>query len=277
MKVRKISIVTPCRNAGHYLAETIESIINQTAVLSGRVELEYIICDGDSCDDTVAVVESYRHPSIKLISEPDSGMYDALAKGLKQVTGDVVAYLNAGDYYNKFAFDIVIDLFEQKDVQWLTGYIVIYNHKSYAVDFLLPYRYRGRLIRSGIYNGKLLPNVQQESTFWAASMHRFIDFDRLSKLKYAGDYYLWLQFSREAELKIVSAYLGGFKFHPGQLSEGLTDYRAELSTMVKKPGPVDLALTALDVLIWYCALPKIKKTFNPSAFFRYDYAKQVWY
>jgi glycosyltransferase involved in cell wall biosynthesis len=277
MKVKKISIVTPCRNAAHYLAETIDSIVNQTAVLSGRVELEYIICDGNSTDNTVALVESYNHPSIKLISEPDSGMYDALGKGLKLATGDVVAYLNAGDYYSKFAFDIVIDIFEQKDVQWLTGCIVIYNHHSHAVDFLIPYRYRNRLFRRGVYNGKLLPNVEQESTFWAGSLHRLVDFDRLAKLKYAGDYFLWLEFAKEAELKIVSAYLGGFKYHPGQLSEGLTHYRAELDTLVKKATLLDLALACCDGLIWACALAKVKKIFNPSGLFRYDYSKQGWF
>jgi glycosyltransferase involved in cell wall biosynthesis len=277
MKVKKISIVTPCRNAEKYIGETIESILTQTAVLSGRVALEYIICDGNSSDGTVAIAESFGHPSIKIISEPDSGMYDALGKGLKLTTGDVVAYLNAGDYYNKFAFDIVMDIFEQKDVQWLTGCIVTYNHKSYPVNFFTPFKYRRNFFDCGIYGGDVLPNVEQESTFWAASLHRLIDFDQLAKFRYAGDYYLWRQFSKSAELKIVSAHLGGFKYHPGQLSEGLTAYKAELKSMVTRPTLLDRAVAFADRIIWACAYTEVKKKFNSSSLFMYDHSKQEWY
>ena len=166
MATKKISIITPCFNAEKYIGETIESVIGQTALLSGRVELEYIICDGNSTDSTVSIIKSYNHPSIRLLSEPDSGVYEALAKGLRMVTGDIVAYLNASDYYNKTAFDIVLDIFGTKNVEWLTGYMTIYNDKSYAVNFLLPYKYRKRLIARGLY-GRWLPFIVQESTFWS--------------------------------------------------------------------------------------------------------------
>jgi glycosyltransferase involved in cell wall biosynthesis len=275
MKKKRISIVTPCRNAEKYIRETIESIIGQTALLSGRAELEYIICDGASTDNTVPIIESYKHPSITLISEPDTGIYNALAKGLKMVTGDIVAYLNAGDFYNKFAFDIVLDIFETKKVEWLTGCIVIYNEKSHAVDFLLPYKYRKRLFARGLY-GQWLPCVEQESTFWSISMHQFIDFDQLSTFRLAGDYYLWRQFSKETELKIVSAHLGGFKHHPGQLSQGMKAYYAEVQSMVERPMPWDFVLGGLDGLIWATGLCKVKKFFNRSGLYVYNYEKQEW-
>lgn len=272
---KRFTIVTPCRNTEKYISETIESIIGQTAIISGRADLEYIVCDGASSDNTVSIIESYQHPSIELISEPDTGMYNALAKGLKMATGEIVAYLNAGDIYNKYAFDIVLDIFETKDVEWLTGYNVTYNNKSHVVNFDLPFKYRKRLFACGSYC-EWLPYVQQESTFWSISLHQFIDLNQLSTFQLAGDYYLWHQFSKKTELKIVSAYLGGFKSHPGQLSEDIKAYCAEVQSIVKKPMPWDLVLAGMDRLIWASGLRKVKKFFNRSGLFIYDCEKQAW-
>jgi glycosyltransferase involved in cell wall biosynthesis len=272
---KRFTIVTPCRNAAKYIGETIESIISQTAVISGRAELEYIVCDGASSDNTVSIIESYQHPAIKLISEPDTGMYNALAKGLRMATGDIVAYLNAGDIYHKCAFDIVLDIFETKKVEWLTGYNVTYNEKSYIVHFDLPFKYRKRLFACGLYC-HWLPFVQQESTFWSISLNQFIDFDQLSSFSLAGDYFLWLQFSKKTELKIVAAQLGGFKSHIGQLSENINAYHTEVQEMVKKPMPWDLVIGGLDYLIWSSGLRKLKKLFNKSGLYIYDRNKQKW-
>ncbi|HAJ59018.1 MAG TPA: glycosyl transferase, partial [Cyanobacteria bacterium UBA8543] len=129
--LKKFSIITPCFNAEKYIEETVRSVIEQTVILSKKAELEYIICDGNSSDRTVEVVESikchYKCDFIKIISEPDLGMYDALSKGLKLASGDIVAYINAGDYYNKHAFDVVLEVIESEKANWLTGYNVFYN------------------------------------------------------------------------------------------------------------------------------------------------------
>ena len=275
MKMKRISIVTPCRNAEKTIRETIESIIYQNALLSGRVELEYIICDGSSTDHTVSIIESYNHPSVKIRSEPDSSMYHALSNGLKMVSGDIVAYLDAGDFYNPYAFDIILDVFETKEVEWITGYNVIYNEHSHAIDFRLPFKYRRRLFSHGLYC-HWLPTVQQESTFWSISMHRVIDFDYLSTFKLAGDYYLWKQFSTKEDLKIVSAYIGGFKSHAGQLSKDFKAYSSEVSAMVEKPTIVDYLLVLIDYPLWAIGLRRVKKYFNRSGLYIYDTKKQMW-
>jgi hypothetical protein len=152
---------------------------------------------------------------------------------------------------------------------------VVYNHKSHAVDFQLPYKYRKRLFARGLYC-QWLPTVQQESTFWSISLHRFIDFDQLSTFRLAGDFYLWHQFSKKTELKIVSAYLGGFKSHPGQLSKDMKTYYAEVQSMVKKTMPWDFVLAGMDYLVWASGLRKVKKFFNKSGLYIYDYEKQEW-
>ena len=160
--MRKISIITPCRNAERYIGETVESVIGQSALFSKRADLEYIICDGNSTDKTIAIIESYDNSSIKITSEPDSGMYDALSKGLRKATGDIIAYINAGDYYNKHAFDIVLDIFETQEVSWLTGYRVYYSETSYFIGADLPFKYRNRFFACGFYGTILAKHFRNQ-------------------------------------------------------------------------------------------------------------------
>lgn len=236
----RISIVTACRNAEHYIAETMESVLQQTAVQSGRVELEYLIYDGKSSDGTLDVVRSLQTDSVQLVSEADIGLYDALSRALPACTGDIVAYINAGDYYDKHAFDVVLDIMQaHEDVAWLTGMTVIYNHRSQTINTANPIRYRRELIRCGLY-GPTLPFIQQESTFWRSRLHALVDFRQLAALKLAGDAYLWHSFARECELWTVQAHLGGFKIHPGQLSENRDGYFEEMRSFSERAGWLDL-------------------------------------
>lgn len=270
----KITIVTPCFNAEQYIEETFCSVINQTAILSKRAELEYIICDGNSTDSTLDIIQKYRNSSVKIISEPDSGMYSALAKGLKLASGDIVAYINAGDYYNKYAFDIVLDIFEAKGTSWLTGYNFQYNEKSYITNVFLPFKYRQRFFACGFYC-TVFPCVQQESTFWSSSLNSAIDRDYLSNLKYAGDFFLWLQFSKVCSLEIVQAYLGGFKIHKGQLSSNSDAYLKEVRDLIASPNIGDYLLAAFDRILWL-APPRVKKAANRKEFFRFSHQLQEW-
>ncbi|QWU18016.1 Glycosyltransferase involved in cell wall bisynthesis [Paenibacillus sophorae] len=270
----KISIVTPCYNAEKYIMETVQSVITQTAVDSGRVELEYIICDGGSTDRTIELINSVNSGFIKIISEPDAGMYHALSKGFQLATGDICAYLNAGDYYSRHAFDVVLDLFETKPVKWLTGLNVSYNDRSQFVSSFLPFKYRKNLLGCGYY-GMKLPFLQQESTFWSRKLNKLIDYDFWPTFKYAGDYYLWRRFSEVTELKIVDAYLGGFRFHKGQLSENLEAYFAEMRSIGTKPGIKEFITLQFDRLIWM-GDAKLKKRLNRDGLFQYNHQLQKW-
>lgn len=274
--MKKISIITPCLNAERHISETIESVIGQSAILSGRADLEYIICDGNSSDKTVEIIKSYAEPNsaIQLFSEPDTGMYSALAKGLKLASGDIIAYINAGDFHNRYAFDIVLDLFEQKHVRWLTGYNVLYNEKSYFLNVKLPFKYRKDFFASGFYGTKLI-FVQQESTFWDASLNRCLNYDRLAQFKYAGDYYLWTQFAKECDLQIVEAYLGGFRIEKGQLSENREAYLEEMMSLSVKSSFFQHILALFDRVMWHAPV-EFKKWFNKDGLFRYDHELQKW-
>ncbi len=174
----RFSIVTPCFNAESYIEETVLSILQQTAVLRGDVELEYIVCDGGSTDRTLDILRGFDDPAILVISEKDRGMYDALSKGLRRVSGQDITYLNAGDYYHKCAFEVVAELFgSHADVHWVTGLNAVYNENSQIVMVTLPYRYRRVFFENG-FNGAITTGLQQESTFWRASLLDLIDHEK---------------------------------------------------------------------------------------------------
>ncbi|MCY7350545.1 MAG: glycosyltransferase [Cytophagaceae bacterium] len=90
----KVSIITVVYNGAATLRSCIESVLGQS-----HSDLEYIIVDGASTDDTLAIARSFGPKIARLISEPDRGIYDAMNKGIAAATGDVVGILNADDLY----------------------------------------------------------------------------------------------------------------------------------------------------------------------------------
>jgi glycosyltransferase involved in cell wall biosynthesis len=258
----KISIITPCLDSFDLLKETVFSVLCQNAYINESVELEYIICDGGSQDGTAQWVEKLNHPAVQFFSEKDNGVYDALAKGLSRCTGDVVAYLNCGDYYSPYTFNILNEVFSNFSTKWITGYNAWYNQKGYLVSANLPYCYRRNFILKGMY-GTFLPWIQQESTFWRYELNATINLETLSRFKSAGDYYLWHQFAMVAELNTVKAYLGGFRLHSGQLSENKKQYKAELLTIVdQKPDVFDYFQASIDYILWWFLPDRLKLILN---------------
>lgn len=88
----KFSIITVTYNAEKVLEDTIQSVVFQT-----YRNVEYILVDGNSKDNTLAIIHKYRDRITHIISEPDKGLYDAMNKGIHLATGDYVCFLNAGD------------------------------------------------------------------------------------------------------------------------------------------------------------------------------------
>ncbi|MDB0025501.1 glycosyltransferase, partial [Flavobacteriales bacterium] len=95
----RISLITVCYNAASTLEDAVKSVCSQSIPEGASFELEYIVVDGGSTDQTMDVLAPYRKDVTTLISEPDKGLYDAMNKGLAAATGEVVGILNADDFY----------------------------------------------------------------------------------------------------------------------------------------------------------------------------------
>lgn len=276
VKATSITVITPCRNAEQLIRTTAESILAQTAIRSGRLSLQYIVCDGASSDRTVDIVREICGNRVDVISEPDRSMYDGLVKGLRRATGDIVAYLNAGDFYHPGAFEVVADVFDSGRARWLTGMYYVCNERGQLIRSLLPHRFRRRFIRQGVY-GRFLPVfIQQETTFWARDLLQHVDYHRLASLKLAGDFYLWKCFAAHEELAVVDTFLGAFVRHPGQQSEDKRQYRAEMDLVREPFRPWDLALALWDAAIWLYVPSRAKRRLNRRTLFQWDDDLHTW-
>jgi glycosyltransferase involved in cell wall biosynthesis len=117
-----VTIITVAFNSEKTIARTIESVLNQT-----YSNIEYIIVDGASQDGTVEVAKGFADAfekkegrTLKIVSEPDSGMYDALNKGAKMAGGELVGQINADDWYEPDAVEKMVAFYEKEhyDVAW---------------------------------------------------------------------------------------------------------------------------------------------------------------
>jgi glycosyltransferase involved in cell wall biosynthesis len=91
----KISVITVCYNAASTIEETIKSVISQN-----YTDTEYIIIDGGSTDGTISIIEKYKQNIHFFVSEKDNGMYDAINKGIKLATGEIIGLMHADDFFS---------------------------------------------------------------------------------------------------------------------------------------------------------------------------------
>jgi glycosyltransferase involved in cell wall biosynthesis len=121
----KISIITPTYNSATTLSRTIESVINQK-----YIDLEYIIFDGNSTDNTAEIVKEYQHKiNIKFVSEDDDGIYDAMNKGIQLATGEIIGILNSDDLFeNNSVLQDVREAFSDKNIDAVYGDIKYFSN-----------------------------------------------------------------------------------------------------------------------------------------------------
>ena len=246
----RISIVVPSLDQAMFLEAAVRS-----ALLQGYPDLELIVVDGGSVDESVDVLRRYEPWIAFWTSEPDDGQFDAINKGFERSTGDVMGWLNSSDMLAPHALATVGAIFAElrEAVEWLTGLPALWDEEGRALDRatttsgitsmahrsgLVPApRYLRDWIEAGYYEGRLLGWIQQESTFWSRELWQRAGGHLDSSLLYAADFELWRRFAAHAPLRVVETQLGGFRLHGGQkISVGLDGYYAEID---ERRGPVD--------------------------------------
>ena len=94
--------------------------------------------------------------------------------------------------------------------------------------------------------------LDAQSSFGRKFFIDCVNSEKLSEFKFAGDYYLWHQFSKVTDLHIVKAYIGGFRKHPGQISEDKKQYQKEMSDILeRRPSLFDYFAGFIDTIVWY--------------------------
>lgn len=205
-----VTILTPCFNSGRTIEKTLESIENQT-----YTNIEYIIVDGGSTDDTLAVIERHRArlpKSFTLVSEKDNGIYDAMNKGIKLAHGQLIGIVNSDDCYERDTVEQVVKH---------------YGGNPYEVVYGMQRTYLGGREKAVvIYHHDFLP--QQMITHPACfvtreTYERFGTFD--TQYRSAADYDLMLRYFKSAQVVFTPVYRVLSNFHLGGMSSSQTGVR----------------------------------------------------
>ncbi len=198
----KFSIITPSYNQGRYLEQTIRSVLDQ-----GYPELEYIVMDGGSTDESVEVLNRYSDRLAYWESVPDEGQAHAINKGLERATGDILAYINSDDVYLPGAFDRVVqELTAHPECRWLAGDCIHFGRPGETgVDPSLPPCEPARWL-------EYCP-INQPATFWRRDIverHGLFD----ASFRYTFDYEYWVRLAVGGERCLrVPQPLAGFRLH----------------------------------------------------------------
>lgn len=113
----KVSIITSCYNRSSTIRGAIESVLTQD-----YPDIEYIIVDGASTDDSLQIIREYKKDITKIISEPDRGMYEAINKGIKIATGDIIGLVHSDDFlYDNHVISDIVKEFEKTNADFIYG------------------------------------------------------------------------------------------------------------------------------------------------------------
>ena len=247
MFLKKISIITVCKNSEDTIIYTLNSIKSQT-----YENIEHIIVDGNSKDNTIDICKSYSHIS-KIFSEPDKGVYDAFNKGIKLATGDVIGFLNADDtFYNENSIQDIVNVFFNNETDIVYGNLDYVNEESKVIRNWISKPYEKGLVKKAW--------MPAHPTFYCKKEV----YDRLGgyndSFKIAGDFELCLRFLEINQVpsfylnkKVVKMLVGGIS-NSGLKSKWII-FKEELRAFNVNNISVN------PVLFFYYKLKKVKQFF----------------
>lgn len=207
-----ISIVTPSYNQGDFLEETIQSVLEQN-----YPKLEYIIIDGGSTDGSVDIIKKYSKYLSYWVSEKDGGQTNALNKGFKKASGEIVAWLNSDDCYLPGTLETIGTIFkENSDIELVFG-----NKLSIDKDgkVFRDERHTRFSFTALIVMGSIL---SQCASFWRRNL--FEKFGYLDEtLNFAMDYEFYCRIGAYVRAKHIKKYLAKFRWHEKSKSMTIHD------------------------------------------------------
>ena len=202
----RLTVVIPSYNQARFLRATLDSILSQRCP-----DIEILVFDGGSTDDTVSILESYGK-KIEWVSRKDGGQADAINQGLRRSTGEILTYLNSDDVYFPDALKMVASHFEaHPDCAVLYGDAWHLHEDGSIME---------RYYTEGWSYLRLLDvcYLCQPAVFWRREVtEQFGVFD--DTLRYAPDYDYWLRIGREIDFFYLQGkYLAGSRLHQGTIT-----------------------------------------------------------
>ncbi len=246
----RISIITPTYNQAKFLERCINSVISQDIK-----NLDYIIIDGASTDDTVDIIKKYEESLNYWISEPDKGQSDAINKGMTKAAGKIINWLNSDDYYEPEALAFINEVFDNKATNVVCGISKLFDENGI----------RGYSRGTDIYEGNLAKTIawariDQPETFFLKEAWDIVGHLN-ENLHYTMDREWWMRYLYHFGLEGVQKYekvLVNFRLHPHSKSVSESqEFQIEHDTLFYK-----LALAAknnriAEIIEKYCSV-------NPS-------------
>jgi glycosyltransferase involved in cell wall biosynthesis len=203
----RLSIITPSFNQGRYIERTVRSVLDQ----KGDFDLEHLVIDGGSTDNTLDILRRYE-PRLRWLSERDDGQSDALNKGFAMATGEVVAWLNSDDTYQPGALARVVEEYRKEPFDWCFGNCAIIDEEDRPIREFIT-RYKVAQSRKYSYRRLLRRDfIPQPAVFFSAAAYRATG--EISRdLVYSMDYDYWLRLGKRWQPRYVDALLANFRWH----------------------------------------------------------------
>lgn len=205
-----LSIVTPSYNQGEYIGQTLQSVLDQ---VDPSFKLEYLIMDGGSTDTTHEVITSFlpkfKRAGIKClyVSQRDKGQSDAINKGWKKASGQILTYLNSDDYYQKGVLKKVVQFFESHPTMaWGYGGWRVVNKRGKVYHTYQHTEFNSFAFRS------YASNIGQPSCFFRRSLLKKAG-PLNPDLHLAMDYDLWLRFLKLAQPAVMPFVIANLRYY----------------------------------------------------------------
>jgi glycosyltransferase involved in cell wall biosynthesis len=197
-----VSIVTPSFNQAHYLESTIRSVLDQD-----YPNIEYIIVDGGSTDDSVEIIRHYSDRLAWWVSEKDLGQTDAINKGFARTKGEILAWLNSDDTYeNNAVGEVVAFLRNRPEIGLAYGDANFINETGRIIGHFPAAQTNYKHLRQGYVH------IPQQSAFWRANMWRKVG-PLDPSFYFAMDYDLWVRLAALAPVQYTPRLWASFRLH----------------------------------------------------------------
>lgn len=251
----KVSIITPSFNQGDFIRATIESVLAQT-----YANIEYILIDGGSTDDTMAVVDAYRDRIDIIVCERDHGQSDAINKGFRLATGDLIGWINSDDLLYPDCVERIVSLYQNHP-----DGAIFYGAHSDWIDRdgqIVGFRHLPIPNRTYLLNQR--SDIIQQGSFYAANHVRAVGYLD-ETIHYCMDLDLWLKLLTKGPIyyddgPAIAAFR---RWEATKTSTGGGRFLRDIRQTLRRHGASSLAPTVISTQ--YGAL---RESLRPTPFFR---------